>query len=66
MKNRCSLGSQSSAIGSSPTIQPNNRGDCNMVDDGFRSALPDSDEEETEEWRESILSVEENLSLIHI
>ncbi len=32
-----------------------------MVKDGYRSALPDSDEEETEEWRESILSVEENL-----
>ena len=32
-----------------------------MVDDGYRSALPDPDEEETEEWRESILSVEENL-----
>ena len=30
-----------------------------MVDDGYRSALPDPDEEETEEWRESILSVEE-------
>ncbi len=32
-----------------------------MVEQGYRSALPDSDEEETEEWRESILSVEENL-----
>ena len=32
-----------------------------MVDDGYRSALPDPDVEETEEWRESILSVEENL-----
>ena len=32
-----------------------------MVDDGYRSALPDPDEGETEEWRESILSVEENL-----
>ncbi|MDP6324873.1 MAG: pyruvate dehydrogenase (acetyl-transferring), homodimeric type [Candidatus Thalassarchaeaceae archaeon] len=32
-----------------------------MPDDVYRSALPDPDEEETEEWRESILSVEENL-----
>jgi len=32
-----------------------------MVDAGYRSALPDPDEGETEEWRESILSVEENL-----
>ena len=35
-----------------------------MVKDGYRSALPDSDEEETEEWRESILSVEENLGAV--
>ncbi|MDG1524615.1 MAG: hypothetical protein P8Q90_00895, partial [Candidatus Thalassarchaeaceae archaeon] len=32
-----------------------------MADDVYRSALPDPDEGETEEWRESILSVEENL-----
>jgi pyruvate dehydrogenase E1 component len=31
-----------------------------MAGDGFRSALPDPDEGETEEWRESIISVEEN------
>ncbi|MDE0707690.1 MAG: pyruvate dehydrogenase (acetyl-transferring), homodimeric type [Candidatus Poseidoniales archaeon] len=32
-----------------------------MVDADYRSALPDPDEGETEEWRESVLSVEENL-----
>ena len=31
-----------------------------MTDDGYRSALPDPDEGETAEWRESILAVEEN------
>jgi len=31
-----------------------------MGHSGHRSSLPDPDEDETEEWRESILSVEEN------
>ena len=31
-----------------------------MEDGGHRSALPDPDEGETQEWRDSILSVEEN------
>ncbi|MBJ84857.1 MAG: pyruvate dehydrogenase (acetyl-transferring), homodimeric type [Euryarchaeota archaeon] len=31
-----------------------------MKDSGYRSALPDPDEGETQEWRDSILSVEDN------
>ena len=31
-----------------------------MEDGDYRSALPDPDEGETQEWRDSILSVEEN------
>ncbi|MDP6906731.1 MAG: pyruvate dehydrogenase (acetyl-transferring), homodimeric type [Candidatus Thalassarchaeaceae archaeon] len=31
-----------------------------MEGSNYRSALPDSDEDETQEWRDSILSVEEN------
>ncbi|MEE3082856.1 MAG: pyruvate dehydrogenase (acetyl-transferring), homodimeric type [Candidatus Thermoplasmatota archaeon] len=35
-----------------------------MDSEGYRSALPDSDEEETEEWCDAILAVEENLGAI--
>ena len=33
-----------------------------MEDGDYRSALPDPDEGETQEWRDSIISVEENFS----